>query len=92
MEKKTPGEDAGRKSKWRLPGQDVSGKPFMVKMKKRLGVRTVKTVPATKNEELQAEMKTLENAEKRRSARQVMACCVAHWAGGAMPEVARLVP
>ena len=76
-EKKTSGEDAGRKSKWRLPGQDLSGK-FMLNMKKRLGARTAKTVPGTKNEEMEAEMKSLENAEKRRSAAQVMPCCVAH--------------
>jgi len=50
-EKKTSGEDAGRKSKWRLPGQDLSGK-FMLNMKKRLGARTAKTVPGTKNEEM----------------------------------------
>jgi len=69
--------DVGRKSKWRLPGQDLSGK-FMMNMKKRLGARTAKTVPGTKNEEMQAEMKSLENAEKRRSAAQVRPCCVAH--------------
>jgi hypothetical protein len=76
-EKKTLGEDTGRKSKWWLPGQDLSGK-FMMNMKKRLGARPAKTVPGTKNEELEAEMKSLENAEKRRSATQVMPCCVAH--------------
>ena len=69
--------DVGRKSKWRLAGQDLSGK-FMLNMKKRLGARTAKTVPGTKNEEMEAEMKSLENAEKRRSAAQVMPCCVAH--------------
>jgi hypothetical protein len=59
--------DVGRKSKWRLAGQDLSGNSMM-NIRKRLGARTAKTVPGTKNEEMQAEMKSLENAEKRRSA------------------------